>query len=462
MFKFKKVQYVPMISAVIMIMTLISTVPVFANAITYKAKTVLPAVETTNSHHAGDTADDTCIWINPMDKKQSLILGDDKYGGLCVWNLDGTENQYLDEGTYLNNLDIRYNFQYGNQVIALIGAVNETDHRLNFYKVNPVTRVVKNIGSIELTMENPYGGCMYHNQDSDKFYFFVNWKDGTVQQWELDGTSGAISGNLVRTFYVGSQVEGCVADDQLGDFYIGEEEAGLWKYNAEPNGKDERVLVDSVEEGNITADVEGVTLYYGDDEEGYVICSSQGNSTFQVYDRKSNEYIDSFTIGATDTIDETTETDGCDVSNVDLGGLFSKGVFLAHDHSNDDTEYSNIKLVQWKEIAKKLKLTTKSHYNPVKGNNHSPDLKDIDDVKANAEELISFTIEAKDKDNNKLDYYALNLPDGAVFDQSTQQFIWTPASTQAGVYKLKFVATDGYDIDTKNVQIKVEASDNYQ
>jgi 3-phytase len=459
MIKSKKGQYIPMMIGAFLTTAVTLTPYVYAQGSQNTVKTVSPVVETTNSHHANDTADDTCVWINPIDKQQSLIIGDDKYGGLCVWNLDGTENQYLDSDTYLNNLDIRYNFQLGNQVIALIGAVNETDQGLNFYKVNPVTRIVENIGSIPLDIAKPYGGCMYHNPDTGKFYFFVNWKDGTVQQWELNGESGSITGSLVRTFNVGSQVEGCVADDQLSDFYIGEENVGLWKYGAEPNNGDIRTIVDSVDStngGHLTADVEGVTLYYGkDDEEGYVICSSQGNSTFQVYERKSNEYIDSFTIGATDTIDATTETDGCDVSNVDLGGQFSKGVFIAHDHSNDDTEYSNIKLVQWEEIANKLDLNKDTAYDPTHGNNNTPDLKDIDEVNIKTKELISFTIKAKDKDNNQLDYYALNLPVGATFNQSTQQFTWTPDSTQAGDYKIKFVVTDGYETDTQKVKIKV-------
>lgn len=195
---------------------------------------------------------------------------------------------------------------------------------------------------------------MYLSDATKQFYFFVNWKDGTVQQWQLDGASGEIKGSQARTFNVGSKVEGCVADDKMGYFYIGEEDIGVWKYGAEPGDGSTRTMVDSVDKqagGHLTADVEGMTIYYGKDaDEGYLICSSQGNSTFQVYDRKSNKYLHSFTIGATDSIDETTETDGCDVSNVDLGGPYSEGVFIAHDHINDCTDRTNVKLVPWKEI----------------------------------------------------------------------------------------------------------------
>lgn len=460
MFNIKKLQckICLMIIIVVMIGTLM-TPNIFA-----KDKdsliTVYPSVETSPSRHPGDTADDTCVWIHPENKKLSLIIGDDKKGGLYAWNLDGTENQYLDEDSDLNNLDIRYNFKLGNQIIALIGVVNESDQCLSFYTVNPVTRLVEPLGSIPLDFKKPYGGCMYQSPKSGKFYFFVNWKDGTVQQWELNGDSGSIKGNMVRTFNVGSQVEGCVADDQLAKFYIGEENAGLWNYGAEPNDGSSRTMVDSVDAssgGRLTADVEGVTLYYGKNKDnGYLICSSQGNNTFQVYKRKNNEYIRSFTIGATDTIDETTETDGCDVSNVDLGGLFTKGVFIAHDHSNDNTDYSNHKLVSWKEIADKLDLDTDTQYNPTKGSNKGPKLKDMENLTVKANTSLSLTVQASDKEKNQIDYYALNLPEGAAFDSVTHQFRWTPNTNQTGTYEVEFIVTDGYQLDKGKVKIKVE------
>ena len=110
-------------------------------------------------------------------------------------------------------------------------------------------------------------------------------------------------------------------------------------------------------------DVEGMTIYYGKGSKGYLICSSQGDSTFQVYDRISNKYLSSFTNSGTDTIDVTTETDGCDVTNVNLGapyseggfnqylgGDYSEGLFIAHDHVNDCTDRTNLKLIPWKRI----------------------------------------------------------------------------------------------------------------
>lgn len=351
----RKLRYIPFyFFSIIFILVLILIVYILFHQKNDTLSTVKPSVETNPAHHIGDTADDMCVWVNPNNKWLSLIIGDDKKGGLCVWNFDGTENQYLDPESDMNNLDIRYDFNLQKQKIPLIGVINENGMCLSFYTVDADTRLVRNIGSVPLNKENPYGGCMYLSDVTKQYYFFVNWKDGTVQQWQLDGTSGEIIGSLARTFNVGSQVEGCVADDHMGYFYIGEEEVGVWKYGAEPGDGSTRTMVDSVDKkagGHLTADVEGMTIYYGKDEnKGYLICSSQGNSTFQVYDRESNKYLHSFTICATKTIDVTTETDGCDASNVDFGGPYSEGVFIAHDHINDCTDRTNVKLVPWKEI----------------------------------------------------------------------------------------------------------------
>ena len=81
-----------------------------------------------------------------------------------------------------------------------------------------------------------YGFCLYQNRRTHKYYAFANDKNGAVEQWELfDNGSGKVDGVRVRSFDVGSQTEGMVADDQLGYLYVGEEDVGIWRYGAEPN-----------------------------------------------------------------------------------------------------------------------------------------------------------------------------------------------------------------------------------
>ena len=335
---------------------------------------VLPTVETAPVHHSGDSADDMLIWIHPTNPSLSTVIGDDKNGGILVWDLNGIELQYIEATSLMNNLDLRYNFPLlgtyvGGQShtnVAIIGVNNENGNKINFYKVNPTSRLLEAIGSISLSTSQPYGSCMYHSPSSGKYYYFVNWKSGVIQQWELrDNGNGQIAGTMVRTFDVGSQVEGCVADDILADFYIGEETVGIWKYGAEPGDGSTRVQVDRTGAGGyLTADVEGLTLYYTSNNQGYLLASSQGNSIFVVYTRESNNaHIGSFRIVANGGIDAVSSTDGIDVTNFPLGTNFPEGLFVAHDGSNTGGN-QNLKYVEWDAIADALGLVVDITWDP--------------------------------------------------------------------------------------------------
>ena len=97
--------------------------------------------------------------------------------------------------------------------------------------------------------------------------------------------------------------------------------------------------------------MEGLTIAYTSDGEGYLIASSQGNNTFAVYRREgTNPYVKSFRIIAGEKIDEVTETDGIHVTTANLGPRFPKGVFIAQD-GLDDKGKQNFKLVPWDSIV---------------------------------------------------------------------------------------------------------------
>jgi 3-phytase len=158
-----------------------------------------------------------------------------------------------------------------------------------------------------------------------------------------------------------------VVDDETGALYVSEEGVGIWKYNVNPATGTDRVLIDGVAAGHLTADVEGLTIYYGSNGSGYLIASSQGSSTFAVYDRATSAYLGSFSVGATATIDKVTETDGIDVTNVPLGPGFSQGLLVVHDHYNQANQGTNFKLVAWDDLASAAGLIIDTAYNPYDG-----------------------------------------------------------------------------------------------
>jgi len=199
---------------------------------------------------------------------------------------------------------------------------------------------------------------MYRSSIDGKYYYFVNSGLGDVEQWELsDNGAGQVDAKQVRVFSVGFQAEGCVADDELGYLYLGLEERGIRKYKAEPSAGEKYVVVDKVDaKGPLIPDVEGLTIYYGRNQTGYLIASSQGSNNFIVYTRGgSNDYVQTFTVVAGNKLDEVTSTDGIDTVSAHLGPRFPVGLLVVQDDRNDD-HHQNFKLVSWQSIEDALRL----------------------------------------------------------------------------------------------------------
>lgn len=332
---------------VVIVLFAINTACAYASSpITYS---VVPSGETRFGYEAGD-ADDPCIWVHPTRPELSTIIGTDKDYGVSVFDLAGNEIQHLQDGR-LNNVDIRYGFPLGDETVDIVTAGNRSNDTIMIYAVDPENRKLRNIAEGEIrTKIVVYGSCMYRSHLTGKYYVFINSQEGEVEQWELfDNGNAKVDAKLVRTFAVGSQTEGCVTDDEYGTLYIGEEEHAIWKYKAEPDAGNERGLVDEAGE-HFTIDVEGLAIYYGPNGTGYLIASSQGDSTYVVYERGGeNAFVMKFQIGEGSGIDAVSDTDGLDVINVNLGERYPKGLFVAHDGPD-----KTFKLVRWDDIAKQV------------------------------------------------------------------------------------------------------------
>jgi 3-phytase len=338
-------------------------------ALTLTEITVVGSVETQPVPAATDAADDPAIWIHPTDPSLSTIIGTDKRQGLVVYNLDGSILQQVNIGR-VNNVDLRYNFLLNGQPTAIVAATNRTENTLVLYAIDNETRELRDVAArpVVSAVEEVYGVCLYVSPTSGKYYAFLNSADtGEVEQYELSATAeGKIEAQVVREWALGNQTEGCVADDELGMLYLGEEGYGIWKYAAEPTGSTAGSAVDNVQQGNLVADVEGMALYYTADGAGYLIVSSQGSSEFVIYERQgANAYVGKFRVIETTGIDAISGTDGLDVTNFPLGANFPQGVFVAQDDLNiDPNETQNFKLVPWENIAGVLNLTIDTTFDP--------------------------------------------------------------------------------------------------
>ena len=314
-------------------------------------------VETAPIHGTGDAADDAAIWIHPTDPARSTVIGTDKSTdgrGLVVYDLSGRELFYYPDGR-MNNVDVRYNFPLGSSRVGLVGASNRV-RSLDFYKVNESDRSLTKVGSFAPTanIATPRGFSFYHSPDTGKYYAYVT-DVGKVEQWELDGSTGSVTGKLVRSWTVSgpAHTEGLVADDEMKRLYIAQEDiGGIWRIGAEPGDPTAGTRVVSTTEsgGDIVQDIKGISIYYGSGGAGYLLAASQGSNRFHAYARDDNRPLGAFAIPAGNGIDAVTGMDGIDVTNFGVGGPFPQGFFVTQDTSND-TGKQNFKLVPWQSIA---------------------------------------------------------------------------------------------------------------
>jgi 3-phytase len=315
-------------------------------------ETVMATVETDPVPNGGDAADDPAIWVNPDDPAQSVIIGTDKRGGLAVYDLGGKQIQYLSDGQ-MDNVDLRDGFKLGGQTVTIVTASNRKDNSIAIYKINPRSRTLENVAARTIKHGlTVYGMCMYRSAKTGKIYYYGTSKTGEVEQWELFESNDKVDAKKVRNFKLGSVVEGCVADDELGHLYVSEEAVGIWKFGAEPEAGSDHTQVAKVGDGHLFADVEGLAIAYGKDGAGYLMVSSQGNHTYVVYRREgNNEFVKKFRIGAGEGVDACEETDGIDVTTASLGPAFPHGVFVVQDGFNDKGN-QNFKLVPLQTIVK--------------------------------------------------------------------------------------------------------------
>ncbi|KAM0404187.1 hypothetical protein ACHAPZ_001866 [Fusarium culmorum] len=301
-----------------------------------------PTYETESRPGDGD---DPAIWISPEGPEKSRIVTTMKSGkeaGLGVFDLKGNLVQTFAAGEP-NNVDMIYGFKAGDRKVDLAFAACRADDTLCLFEMLPNGTLIDIPGGSHPVVEDykVYGSCTYHSPKTGKQYLFVNEKSARYLQYELTSTSdGELQTKLVREFQGGSggQVEGCVTDEENGWIFLGEEPSALWRYGAEPESKDEGVVIGKVGDGKLYGDVEGVTLVYGSKaDEGYILVSCQGVSAYNVYRRaEPHEYVTTFTLveSSDGKIDPVSNTDGITAVGTALSKDFPHGLVVVHDDAN--------------------------------------------------------------------------------------------------------------------------------
>jgi 3-phytase len=339
-------------------------------------------------------ADDPAIWVHPRDRARSLVIGTAKNGGLRVYDLAGREVQVIptpEDGRF-NNVDIVTGFRLGRDRTDLAVVTDRGRDQLRFYRINPATSHLEDV-----TVDNPpllfsadqaevadqatgYGLAV-HGEDAvvsrrhtTRLGFFTIRASGDkvtyVRKSTLDlpkeyllpdGTTWQPCGDPGED----PQVEGMVIDPKANVLYASQEDVGLWRIDLRTKRRHivERVAefgVPTAEDctpdtehdpgygGRIHADVEGATLY-----DDYLLVSSQGDSRFFVYDRRTNRPLSSFTVVDGPGADGVQHSDGAAATSTPLPG-YPEGLLVLHDGENtpDDARTStNFKYVDWRSLG---------------------------------------------------------------------------------------------------------------
>lgn len=308
--------------------------------------------------------DDPAIWVNPIDKSKSLVIGTDKdaNGGLYVFDLKG---KLIPEKTIKNlnrpnNVDIAYNFVINGNKVDIAVTTERFTHKLRIYAL-PSMKPLDNGGISVFEGEKGTGfrdlmGISLYTDSANSIYAIVGRKNGPTDGnylWQYllsDNGKGYIQAKLVRKFgkYSGKkEIEAIAVDNEMGFVYYSDEQFGVRKYYADPKNGNQELAIFATE--GFSEDNEGICIYKTSINTGYILVSDQSANEFKVYSRegKKNSHDHSF---ITSIKVSTNNCDGSDMVSIPLNNDFKHGLFVAM--SDDKT----LQFYRWEDLAKPHQL----------------------------------------------------------------------------------------------------------
>lgn len=331
----------------------------FACAMNAHAQAVdtLVANYTVSTTAVPDDADDVAFWLHPTMPESSLVIGTDKGtatdGGLYVWNLNGTLQQYLDI-KHPNNVDVRYGLPVNGVHIDIAVTSMRTQSRIFIFKIDPNTRKLVDVTSnAPIIVPNlPYGLALYRRPRDGAMFAFVSSKHPDffkrIVQVRLTGeANGKVAGRIVRELTAHNGiVEGMVADDQLGYLYCAENDSGIHKYYAD-NARHSNRLALLATEKNFKGDRKGLALYQCADSSGYLLVASPDAQSLRVYARNGptsaphQQPLLAIIRNVTNKYGV-----GVEVASQLVSRRFPRGVLLWHDEAD-----RKFRLYPWEKVA---------------------------------------------------------------------------------------------------------------
>jgi 3-phytase len=336
-------------------------------------------------------ADDPAIWVDAARPGRSLVIGTAKNGGLRVYDLAGREVQAIrppaapgpdDEPGRFNNVDLVRGFGH----VDLAVVTDRGRDQLRFYRVGAGGLVDVTAPDVPFAFSGnqaevneqttAYGLATFRGAEGRAYAVVSRRHTSTVAVFALVAQGDRVTYRKVDTLALptrfrlpyGSwwspcaepgeapQVEGMIVDPATSTLYAAQEDVALWRvplaagrFAGSPRPV-ERVreyglpaTYDPATEecaasgpdpgfgGRIAADVEGVAI-----TGRTLLVSSQGDSTFYTYDRRTLRPTGRFAVTA-GRVDGAEHCDGAAVVSTPLPG-YPHGLLVVHDGENTPAE----------------------------------------------------------------------------------------------------------------------------
>jgi 3-phytase len=308
--------------------------------------------------------DDPAIWINPSDATKSLIIGTDKDtdGGLYAFDLDGKIIAKSEVLKRPNNVDIAYGLVIDGKKVDIAVTTERESNTIRVFSL-PDLKPIDNGGIAVFDGElqrDPMGITLYTRASDNAIFAIVGRKNGPsgtyLWQYQLaDGGNGKVAATVVRKFgqYSGKkEIEAIAVDNELGVVYYCDEQFGIRKYYADPAKNDNTELA-LFGQKDFKADNEGIAIYKTTVTTGYILVSNQQANTFMVYPRDGDNGDSNKYSLLAEIPTSTIECDGADVTSLNLGGQFQKGMFVAMSNGMTFHFYN------WEDLQKRIDLAKK-------------------------------------------------------------------------------------------------------
>lgn len=292
---------------------------------------------------------EACIWSHPTQADQGLVLAaDEKSGNLFVFGFDGTALQSI-MADKARGIDVRYNIPIGGDTTDIVAVVNTgaatTQGVIQIYSIDTEMRVLAPLGDGIPCGEGMDGGALTFSRAAGGLHYFAcSSKSGKIEQYEItvDSMSGAITGNKVREWSVGSCGD-ILADDQAGTIFVAEPDKGVWKLHGAPQGETPGELTIKVGDHGLNK-VGQLVMYKRREGDGYIMAADADDNKVHLYKRRAqNDYVGTF------VLKNSPDNPAIAVVSAEIDSRFPFGMFVAG--AAEANEGAELQMMRWEDIA---------------------------------------------------------------------------------------------------------------